>query len=523
MHQIERAREKLVLCPLVLNQGCSASSTLGFHQGEAVKHRHLMSHIRASLNDFLEAMVSPKERPGVILYARALWQSYRRMNGDTEMSTPIGWRLLTKPIIIAIGSVLMFSPAIAAGESPADVKAKFRGNMASCREHMAVIDPSPDPIRLPRSFCTAVDLAANTPHYLASQLREAIGDRSIVRLDAAYYRLNNLSFIETVCGALAQNIAEVNIILDAGATVAGHENQLTICSRARGAHVTQKEIGWEVGDGLFHNKFAAILLSDGTAITLVSTGNPTVNSELYIDGFMIFEERLQGAIYRWHVCVASHFLKDTRAGRSIVNSKPFECGILDVPIEGGRLVGFQLPNGIHAFRALFDFQLSRAAVVKILVQAVNDPDVAALLNLIHKAGTKLVVITDDDLFFQKLSLEASGRISNEYMTDQAEVEVFLLPALQVGMNVKFTMTNHYTLVKNFIHAKMAVFRHPDGSTSAYIGSANLTKGALGDQYENVYFVTNDGIAADIQQFVEQVEALSLQPTEMPARDYRLIH
>ncbi|RVJ77335.1 phospholipase D family protein [Sinorhizobium medicae] len=390
-----------------------------------------------------------------------------------------------------------------------------------CDEHIGATSAPATEFKLPPSFCTGFDLNYNRPHYLLKALQKAIGSARIRALSLGYYRFSNREFTDFLCQDLVKDTQYVRVTLDWDESIAGVE-PLRECAGARGVPFELHRVGTGTGTGIFHDKYMLLSLDDGRFLTLISAGNPTLQSPLYIDYAVLFTESGSGRIYSWHHCVATAIRQIFgRSDLAIAASAVKACGILTVKEKDLEISGFQLPFDLSTFRGSFFHKVSNAEGVLIAVQTFDDQYIFDVLSYIASIGKTVEVILDDDAYFAARAIEDRLEIPSNLLADSDFVNTFIMPSKDTSISLKYVMTNHLTAVSSFLHAKLIYMKEADNRDVVYFGSANLTRAAFRSNFENVYFIRSGEIKSPVRAFFDRYWGMARSAADMPMGQYWL--
>ena len=127
-------------------------------------------------------------------------------------------------------------------------------------------------------------------------------------------------------------------------------------------------------------------------------------------------------------------------------------------------------------------------------------------------GAKITIIADDDWYYSTLQRKAVGNSSK----NDPKLSEELFSKHPDKVTLKYIETNHYiSPFLNTVHHKMVVFKNKKGETTVLTGSLNLNPGAIKNNIDAAYWITNRELTDSYLVYTRKMEAQARNKSDMP--------
>lgn len=377
------------------------------------------------------------------------------------------------------------------------------------------------------TYCDDADASDERSHYGIAPFRTAIGPSQADEILVGMWAFSHPGWADAICSIITVRTSVVRIALDRGVGEETHDSQqaerVAKCGRdMRLSNVSLDYFG-QSGDFLaYHPKFVSVRLLEGKAVTWVSTGNLTKNSQFNFDIGLLISEGSSHPFHDWHACLMTSLLDEN--GRPIDEYRASwqrytKCreSLTSDTTEG--VTPFALPFDKTEVVNRIAMLLGGSSRVSVAVQGADSIPLRNMFLAAANDGVKLRFLRDDDLAY------AAG--FGELMNDPYERDVWQNPILDAGADIRYVMTNHHDskisgkkIQGNFLHLKTIIFERNGKNPIVLFGSANLTSAAFGLNVENVYFIENKAIIDEIMKSYDELWGRSQTLKGLPFPDRR---
>ncbi|NVP56056.1 phospholipase D family protein [Mycoplana rhizolycopersici] len=386
------------------------------------------------------------------------------------------------------------------------------------------------------SFCSDADLSKNLRQNALQLFEATVKHKTATEITYAFWAFSHQGWGEQLCKMMTQRTLSVRGAIDRGRERPRDQrvpNDVVGCAYQNGVRKIELSLLGQEGDFLeFHPKFVTARFEDGTAVTLVSSGNPTRNSEYNFDVSILFKETTPGStpIHDWHQCAFGAFTDED--GKPITSytdaaRRYYKCA---ASLDAGTSIGvtqFLLPFDRSKLTNRISFLLGGSSRVSVAVQSADSLLLRDMFLQATKRGTAFRVLRDDDLLYVGASTSGARSGDGEFMNRQYERDVWLRPLIDAGAEVRYLATNNLDnsnpnakLLGNFLHLKIIVFEAEGRSPTILVGSANLTDAAFGHNVENVYLVENPVVVKSLLASFDQVWLDGRSQADLPLQNER---
>lgn len=376
-------------------------------------------------------------------------------------------------------------------------------------------------VRDVQTYCADKDANGEEVHPVRDPLAMETGKQAAVEMTLGMWAFSHAGWRNQLCDLIATTTKSVEIGLDLGHDQEVRESEeaqkVIACARAAATPTARLDYLGQAGDfNEFHPKFLGLKLQDGTARTVISTGNFTRGSQFNIDLSMLIAEGADHPIYDWHACVLPAFMdehaklvSDYRA----VGKKFDKCReMLSLPSAG--VTPFLLPFDRSELQTRIAMLAGGSNRISISAQGADSLPLRDLFLAAVRDGVRLRMLRDDDLIY--------AQRSRDLMNNPYEREVWARPLVDAGAEARYLLTNHHdsklpgkAVRGNFLHLKLLIFERIGKPTVVMLGSANLTAAAFSFNVENVYLIDNPVVVASILSFYEALWGSSLSQAQVP--------
>ena len=364
------------------------------------------------------------------------------------------------------------------------------------------------------TYCSLAEYELAKPHFVQAAIERLLQNEPVLALRLALFSYSDLSMANRLCKVLSPATRELSISVQKDLNSEAAVQHLVACAAGQGVAGGKAFFGGLRVGGInsFHPKL--IYMETPTRrIALIGSGNIS-NGRKHIDYVYAValaktdpaNDAAQHALVEWTDCVTQR-VNDAAfdSTREAVLHVRAACKPVD-PKEAS----FIMPGDARPWLARAGFLLGQSDELRVVSQGFNSGDVAYLARLAIRAGKKVKILLDDDLFWSVLY--PNGDLMNE----PYELQEFVLPLIRLGAEVRYVITNHHDPSRNFQHAKAYSFHGPAGG-AAMIGSLNATASALADNLE----VLTEISGVDFQSYVawfQDIWARAVAHETMPPAD-----
>jgi HKD family nuclease len=375
-------------------------------------------------------------------------------------------------------------------------------------------EPREGYVRPITTYCTLAEYDLSQPHFFQAAIERIIAGEKIIAMRMSLYAFSDVSIANRMCKALSPDTHELSIMVqrDTGSESAlGH---LEKCARQLGVgRIAAFQGGMQVGGiNSFHPKLVYIE-TPTRQIALIGSGNLSSGRKhtdyVYAVDVVRNDQAANGAkraLVTWVGCVTGHIndpsFDSTRNAVLLVRAA---CDSFD-PAEASYL----MPGDARQWLARSGFLLGRSDEFRIVSQGFNSADVNYLVRLAIRSGKKVRILLDDDMYWSSLYPD------RDLMNEPYELNEYVLPLIRLGAQVRYVVTNHHDISRNFQHAKVYSF-HAQNQGTAMVGSLNATGSALSDNLEVMTEIEGTGFQ-QYNAWFEDLWTRSIAHEEMPTAD-----
>ncbi len=385
--------------------------------------------------------------------------------------------------------------------------AQFVGNDVQCNARSGYVKPV-------TTYCSLAEYELAKPHFFISAIERLVTAEPVQVLRLALFALADVSMANRLCSLISASTREVTISVQKDTSSEAAVQHLMKCATDRG--VTQAKAffnGLQVGGiNSFHPKLVYIETTS-RRLSFVGTGNISHGRKHldYVVPAAVTKETTDTtsvqSLVLWTECVTRGINSETFDNRreSVLQIRE-TCNNFD-----RQEAFFLLPGDTRQLLVRMGYLAASATEVRLVSQGFNSQDINFLSRMTLRAGKRVKILLDDDIYWTSIYP------LNDLMNEPYEYREFLLPLIALGAEVRYVVTNHHAVSRNFQHAKGYSFHRSAGGGSAILGSANATSAALSDNLE--ILVEVDG--ADFDRYSSWFEALwerSIPHEAMPSAD-----